>query len=109
MKIILFDGVCNLCNNSVNFIIKRDTKKMYAFESLQSKKGQAYLKKFDLALDDFDTLVLIDEDKFYIESTAVLMISKDLSGFVRFLYPLIYIPKSIRDIFYRLIAKNRFN
>ncbi len=107
-KIILFDGVCNFCNEAVNFIIKHDENNLYLFASLQSDIGQQYLQSFNLPLNDFDTFILIDGDEFYTSSTAALMVTKDLSGFVKFLYPLIYIPKSVRDIFYRLIAKNRY-
>ena len=76
--------------------------------SLQSDIGQQYLQKFNLPLNDFDTFILIDGDEFYTASTAALMVSKNLSGFVKYLYPFIHIPKFIRDIFYRLIAKNRY-
>ncbi len=107
-KIILFDGVCNFCNGAVDFVVEHDKSKLYYFEALQSEVGQQYLQKFDLPLNDMDTLILIDGHEFYTSSTAVLMIAKDLSGFVKFLYPCIYIPKSVRDIFYRLIAKNRY-
>ncbi|MFT5836483.1 MAG: putative DCC family thiol-disulfide oxidoreductase YuxK [Sulfurimonas sp.] len=107
-KIILFDGICNLCNASVNFIIKHDKNNLYLFSSLQSEIGQEYLEKYNLPLNNFDTFILIDENEFYTASTAALMITKNLSGFVRFLYPLIYIPKSIRDGLYRLLAKNRY-
>ncbi|WP_294966983.1 DCC1-like thiol-disulfide oxidoreductase family protein [Sulfurimonas sp.] len=108
-KIILFDGICNLCNGAVNFVIKHDKNNLYHFASLQSDIGQEYLKKFNLSLNNFDTFILIDENEFYTASTASLMIAKNLSGFARFLYPLIYIPKSIRDVLYRLLAKNRYS
>lgn len=107
-KIILFDGVCNFCNRAVTFVIDHDERELYLFASLQSERGQKYLQKFNLPLNDFDTFILVDGDEFYTSSTAALMVSRDLSGFVKFLYPLIYLPKSVRDIFYRLIAKNRY-
>lgn len=107
-KIILFDGVCDFCNGAVNFVIDHDKNNLYLFASLQSDIGQQYLQKFNLPLDDLDTFILIDGNEFFTSSTAALMVSKDLSGFVKFLYPLIYIPKSVRDIFYRLISKNRY-
>ena len=107
-KIILFDGVCNFCNRAVTFVIDHDARELYLFASLQSERGQKYLQKFNLPLNDFDTFILIDGDEFYTSSTAALMVSRDLSGLVKFLYPLIYIPKFVRDILYRCIAKNRY-
>lgn len=108
-KIILYDGLCRLCNGTVDYIIERDKNNVYFFASLQSDVGQKYLEKFNLPLHDFDTFVLIDEDTFHTSSTAALMVAKDLSGWVRFLHPLIYIPQCIRDMFYRLIAKSRYS
>jgi len=107
-KIILFDGVCNLCNASVNFIIDHDKNNLYKFASLQSSTGQEYLKSFDLTLDDFDTLILIDGDKFYTSSTAALMVAKDLDGIIRYLYYFIFIPPFFRDIVYKIISQNRY-
>ncbi|MDA7818182.1 DCC1-like thiol-disulfide oxidoreductase family protein [Sulfurimonas sp.] len=107
-KIILFDGVCNFCSRAVDFIIEHDKSNLYHFEALQSEVGQQYLQKFNLPLNDMNTLILINENEFYTLSTAALMIAKDLSGFVKFLYPCIYIPKFIRDTLYRFIAKNRY-
>ena len=107
-KIILFDGVCNFCNRAVTFVIDRDERELYLFASLQSERGQQYLQRFNLPLNDFDTFVLIDGDEFYTSSTAALMVVKDLSGLVKFLYPLIFIPKSVRDILYRCIAQKRY-
>jgi len=107
-KVILFDGICNLCNGAVSFVIEHDSNNYYVFASLESEVGQKYLKKFNLPLEDFDTFVLIDEDKFYIASTAALMVAKDLSGWVKYVYLFIYIPRFLRDSVYRLIAKNRY-
>lgn len=107
-KIVLFDGVCNFCNASVNFIIDHDKKDLYKFASLQSSIGQKYLKNFDFTLDDFDTLILIDGDKFYTSSTAALMVAKDLGGVIGYLYYFIFIPPLFRDIVYKIISKNRY-
>lgn len=107
-KVILFDGYCNLCNNSINFIKKHDTNTLYEFVSLQSKDGQVYLKKYKLPTDNFDTLVFIEKGQVFTASTAVLMIFKNFSGKLRHLYILKFIPRFLRDFIYKLIAKNRY-
>lgn len=76
--------------------------------ALQSGKGEELLKKFKLFLKDFDTFVLIDGDKYYIKSTAGLIVAKNLPGLWKVLYIFILIPKPIRDFAYTLIAKNRY-
>ena len=106
--IILFDGVCNFCNFWVNFIIYRDKNDTYQFAAMQSDSGQNLLKEFKLNTDDFDSFVLIVNDKQYTKSTAALMISKNLKSIVKLLYPLIILPEAFRDFFYNLIAKNRY-
>jgi len=78
--IILFDGVCNFCNSSVNFIIKRDKKNLFRFASLQSDAGQNYLSKFGLSKEESSTIILIENDRYYSRSTAVLRIAKRLKG-----------------------------
>ena len=108
LNIILFDGDCNLCNKTVNFITKHDSNNLYTFVSLQSQAGQSYLTKYNLALDDFDTVVLIENNEIYTASTAALMIVKNLRGFVKHLYLFIFIPRVIRDFIYKLISKNRY-
>lgn len=107
-KIILFDGVCNFCNASVNFVIDHDKGDVYKFASLQSNAGQQYLKDFDLPLDDFDTFILIDGDQFYTSSTAALMVAKDLEGITKSLYYFIFTPRVLRDLVYKIISKNRY-
>ena len=77
MKIILFDGTCNVCNASVQFIIKRDPEAQFHFASLQSEVGQYLLQRFKVH-PDLDTMVLIDERKIYTASSAVLRICKYL-------------------------------
>lgn len=106
--ILLFDGVCNLCNKGVQFTIKRDKKKKFKFASLQSKSGQALLKKFNLNLTDFDSFVLIMGDKYFLKSSAGLLVLKELEGVWKLFYALIIFPKPIRDFFYGLIAKSRY-
>ena len=107
-KIILFDGVCNLCNSSVNFIIDRDKKNVYKFASLQSETGQKLLGRFGLNNKEFDSVVLISDDKFYSKSSAALRIVKEFPVLWKALYILILIPPPLRNIFYDIIAKNRY-
>lgn len=106
--IILFDGVCNFCNFWVNFIIDRDKDDIFKFAALQSEAGQKLLQEFKLNVSDFDTFVLIVNDKHFTKSTAALKISENLRSVVKLLYPLIILPGPIRDFFYDLIAKNRY-
>jgi predicted DCC family thiol-disulfide oxidoreductase YuxK len=106
-KIILFDGVCNVCNKSVQFVIKRDNKNIFKFASLQSNFGQKMIKKYRIH-PNMNSLVLIDEDTCYFESTAALKICKQLNGFWKFMYIFIIVPAPIRNFVYRIIAKNRY-
>ncbi|MDZ5471248.1 DCC1-like thiol-disulfide oxidoreductase family protein [Bacillus sp. 31A1R] len=105
--IILFDGVCNFCHSSVNFIIRRDSMRRFKFASLQSSVGQDYLSRFPVPVG-IDSVILIEEGKCYTESTAALKISKHLDGVYSLLYILILIPKPIRDFCYRWFAKRRY-
>ena len=106
--IFLFDGVCNLCDGFVQFIIKRDPNAKFKFAALQSKSGQALLKKFKLPPDDLDSLVLIIDDNYFLKSSAGLHILKELGGFWKLFYILMIFPKPLRDFVYDLIAKTRY-
>lgn len=106
--IILFDGVCNLCNNSVKFIIKRDNKAKFKFASLQSDIGKNYIKNFDLPYNKPDTFVYIRNKKPYIRSSAGLFVLKDLGGIWKLFFALIIIPAFLRDFIYMLISKSRY-
>ena len=79
-KIILFDGVCNVCNTAIKFINSHDTKDIFRYATLQSTVGQYYLKKFKLPTDNFFSLVLVDSNKYYLSSNAVLRIAKRVTG-----------------------------
>jgi predicted DCC family thiol-disulfide oxidoreductase YuxK len=107
---ILFDGVCNLCNASINFIIDRDKNSKFIFAALQSEAGNQLLKQHQISVPakGFDSIILIKGDKVYKKSDAALEIAKDLSGFWSLFYVFKIIPSFIRDIFYNLIAKNRY-
>lgn len=106
--ILLFDGVCNLCNGLVRFIIKRDPNAKIKFAPLQSSVGKSLLKKFDLTTDNIDSVVYIAGDKHFLRSSAVLHILREIGGVWRVFYGFIIIPKFIRDFFYNLIAGSRY-
>jgi predicted DCC family thiol-disulfide oxidoreductase YuxK len=107
-KIILFDGVCNLCNTSVNFVIEHDKKNIFRFAALQSDIGRKLAIENNINTADTDSIILIDGDSSYIKSTAALYISKELSGAYPLLYAFMIIPKYLRDLIYNYIAKNRY-
>ena len=107
-QIILFDGVCYFCNFWVNFILKRDKNDLFRFAALQSETSKELLKRYHLDISDFDTFFLINDERAFKKSTAALMISKNLSGFTKLLYPLIFLPVFFRDFIYDLIAQNRY-
>jgi len=107
--VILFDGVCNLCNGSVQFVIKHDKAGLFKFASLQSEAGQQLLKKHQLPATNFNSFVLIQYEKAYTKSTAALMVAKQLTGVVKSLYAFSIIPTFIRDGVYNFIAKNRYS
>lgn len=108
-KIILFDGVCNLCNSSVNFIIDRDPKKNFKFASIQSNIGQSILKKEKSPYGELlNSVVYKKNEKIYFKSDAALQIARELSFPWNSFFLLIVVPPFIRDFFYDLIAKNRY-
>lgn len=107
-RIILFDGVCNFCDASVQWLIKRDGQKLFHFASLQSEVGEQLLKKHELNSADIDSIVYIRDTKAYIKSTAILYILKDLGRFWKVLTVLLIIPKGIRDFLYDQFAKRRY-
>ncbi|EKN67215.1 thiol-disulfide oxidoreductase DCC family protein [Schinkia azotoformans] len=106
--IILFDGVCNFCDQTVNFLINHDTDENFLFASLQSNAGQDLLKKFNLPTEHFDSFIYVKGEKYFTKSTAALHIAKDLRKWWQLLYILILIPGPIRDRCYDWIAKNRY-
>jgi predicted DCC family thiol-disulfide oxidoreductase YuxK len=106
--ILLFDGVCNLCNFSVRFIIKKDPENKFLFASQQSAGGERILRNFHLPSDSVNFIVLLDGNKAYIKSRAIFEVLKRLNGMWSLLYIFIFIPQSIRDFMYDAIAKNRY-
>ncbi len=106
-RIVLFDGVCNFCDSSVQFIIKRDPAAHFLFTSLQSDKGMELVKQYAIPAD-VDSLVLIENGKVFTKSSAALRIAKKLDGLWHLFFLLILVPRKIRDIFYDYFAKNRY-
>lgn len=108
-KIILFDGVCNLCNNAVNFVIKHDKKDVFRFASLQSELGKKLVAERGLDPNDLDSIVLIEPGvAYYRKSTAALEISRDLSGGYSLLKHFLFIPEGLRDSIYNYVANHRY-
>jgi predicted DCC family thiol-disulfide oxidoreductase YuxK len=106
-SIILFDGVCNLCNSGVQFIIKRDSKCHFKFASLQSETGQMLLRKYGIS-NKIDSIIVIENEKVYIKSSAALQISKYLDGCWKYLIIFKVLPSSFRNFLYDILAKNRY-
>ncbi len=106
--VILFDGVCNFCNSSVQFVIKRDTKQQFRFASLQSQYGQQILAQHQLPQNEFNSFIFIENGEIYTKSTAALRVAKQLSGLWPMLFGFIIIPSFIRDAVYNFIAQNRY-
>lgn len=106
--LILFDGVCNLCNGAVQTVINNDKKQIFTFASLQSITGEKVLIENKLSTDDFDSFVYLRNGKLFLRSSAALYVAKDLGGFSQLLFIFIIVPKFIRDFVYNYIAKNRY-
>jgi predicted DCC family thiol-disulfide oxidoreductase YuxK len=108
--VVLFDGVCNLCNFAVQFILDRDPFATFRFASLQSAAAAGLLGAFGIPapVGDPESLVLIDDGKVYQSSTAALRIARRLRGIWKLAYALIVIPPFARDAIYRWIARNRY-
>ncbi len=106
--IILFDGVCNLCNASVNFIIDRDPGEVFRFASLQSSLGHELLARFGFSTDAYQSVVLVEGDRLFTHSSAALRIAARLPAPWKLLYVFIMVPKPIRDAVYNWISRNRY-
>src|SRR5438477_12645044 len=107
-SIIMFDGVCNLCNGFVNFLIVRDKQNKFQFGSLQSPVVADLLKQHNFSVNDLSTVILLEKNKLYYQSTAVLRILRQMGGAWPLLYVFIIVPKPMRDFIYNLVAKNRY-
>lgn len=106
--IILFDGVCNLCNGWVNFVIDRDPDARFVFAPLQSEVARELLKS-ERDPDRFDSIVLIEDDRVFEKSAAVLRIAGELESGWRLLSKLKIVPRSLRDALYDWFARNRYS
>lgn len=107
MKIILFDGVCNLCSGAVQWIIKHDKKNVFKFASLQSETGISLVKKYAIP-ENTDSVILINEEQVYVKSSAALHIAKYCSGLWPLLFAFIIVPPFIRNTVYDWVARNRY-
>lgn len=108
-KIILFDGVCNLCNGAVQFIIKRDDKDIFRFAALQSEVGKQLTSARSIDTEKVDSIILIEPGvAYYTKSTAALKIANELGGIWPAMSIFQWLPQSIRNIVYDFIARNRY-
>ncbi len=105
--VILFDGICNLCTGSVQFILKRDKEKKFLFASLQSNYGQNLLKQFDLPTNTFNSFILNQDEKIFTRSAAALKMFQQLKGW-KWVKIFWIVPEFIRDAVYNVVARNRY-
>ena len=106
--IVLFDGVCNFCNASVNFVIERDRAGYFKFAPLQSEIGDELSAKHGIDKIDTDSVIVVENEKAYTHSSGALRIAKRLDGAWSLLYAFVIVPKPIGDFFYKLFARNRY-
>ncbi|WP_434035971.1 thiol-disulfide oxidoreductase DCC family protein [Formosa sp. 4Alg 33] len=108
-KLVLFDGVCNLCDNSVQFVIRHDKKNIFKFTTLQGETAKPILKSFKIDTSKTDSILLYTPDhKLYTKSSAALRIATQLNFPINVLGIFLIVPKGIRDVIYDYIAKNRY-
>ena len=108
-KIILFDGVCNLCNSSVQFVIKRDKKDMFRYTALQSEVGQQMIKERGIDTSQVDSIILIEPGvAYYTKSDAALEIGQSFGGGWKLLAIFTWLPKPFRAAMYDFVARNRY-
>jgi predicted DCC family thiol-disulfide oxidoreductase YuxK len=106
--VVLFDGVCNLCNASVLFIVRRDPHGVFRFAALQSAFARELMVRHNLDTDGLHSFIVVHHSRLYRRSRAALEITKRLSGLWPALYILIIVPPFIRDWIYDWIASNRY-
>ena len=107
-RIIIFDGLCNLCDYSVRFIINKDTRAKFSFTSCQSAEGKKLQSLHGVDTIEDGTVIYVRNGSVYIKSDAALEIAKDLEGVWKHLYLFRFIPRPIRDYFYSVISRNRY-
>jgi len=108
-SLLLFDGVCNLCNGFVQFLIKRDPDARFVFASLQSELGQSILKQIGLPTRELKSVILVRNDRVYTRSDVPLQVSRHMKGLWPLLYAFVIIPGPLRDAIYDWIARNRYH
>ena len=108
-KIILFDGVCNFCNYWVNFILDKDNKNQFKFVALQSEKGKALIDQYNLPKNEFDSFILISDNKVLKKSCAAFDIAEQINGWPKLFVSLKFLTTILTDFVYDIIAKNRYN
>lgn len=106
--VVIFDGVCNLCEALVIFIIKRDKRAVFRFVTAQSEMGQQIQKQYGVDAIRDTTMILLKEDHIFVQSDAAIQIAKDLDGLWKLLTIMVVIPKPLRDACYRWIGNNRY-
>ncbi|HEU4496383.1 MAG TPA: thiol-disulfide oxidoreductase DCC family protein [Flavobacterium sp.] len=108
-KIILFDGICNLCDSSIQFVIKHDKKDVFRFVALQSELGQQLIKYLSVDTAKIDSIILFEPGKaYYYKAEAALKIAKQLGGIYKTIGWLSIFPKSLANLIYDYIARNRY-
>lgn len=107
-RLVLFDGVCNLCNRNMLFLIRNDSRQKLKFCSVQSPAGQKILAWLGLPLDTHESMLFLDGDKVYEKSDAVLHIAAYLSWYLRWIYVAKILPRFLRDNLYLWVARNRY-
>ncbi|HEU4884873.1 MAG TPA: thiol-disulfide oxidoreductase DCC family protein [Longimicrobium sp.] len=106
--IVLYDGVCGLCDRSVQLILRNDRRGRFRFAALQSAAGRALLEKFGLSPEALDSVVLVEGERAWRRSRAALRIARRMDAPWPLLWPLMIVPRPVADFFYNLLARNRY-
>jgi predicted DCC family thiol-disulfide oxidoreductase YuxK len=107
--IIIFDGVCNFCNASIDFIMRHDRNSIFLFTANQNPKGQEILARYGVPVEEVGTVYYLEGDKLHNKSSAALRIARRLSFPYKLAFGFMIVPRFIRDAVYSLIARNRYN
>jgi len=107
-SVIIFDGICNLCCGWIQYLIRKDKTMKFRFVSIQSETGQKLLNKVDGNVKQRESIIYLKENKYYLESSAVIEILSDVGGLWKLIVVLKLIPKPIRNKLYQIIAKKRY-
>ena len=106
--IVLYDGVCGLCDRSVQLILRNDRRGRFRFAALQSETGRALLEKFGLSPEALDSVVLVEDGRAWRKSRAALRIARRMDGPWPLVWPLRIVPRPVADSLYDILAKNRY-